>query len=315
MRIFRLLLVLTLVSSQIFAQNISRLEYFFDADPGVGNAIPVSVTPASTITNLQFSPNIAALSPGLHFLYIRSCNTNGMWSITNSSSFYKVLQPAAPVLNKLEYFFDTDPGFGNGSSITISSSVNVSNLVAGLNITTLNSGLHTLYLRSRDADGNWAVTNSQAFYKVAATTPANIVRVEYFIDTDPGFGKANSVSLTSGANLSNLSFTANTSGLNDGVHRLFIRSLDANGHWSITNVSNLFLAGPYTFIGNGDWNIASNWMHNLIPSTTIGNGITVIINHVPGGQSSYTGDITIENGGKLLVQPGKVFKITGNLIQ
>jgi hypothetical protein len=73
-------------------------------------------------------------------------------------------------------------------------------------------------------------------YPAAPPAPQNIVRAEYFIDTDPGFGNGMGISLTAGVDLANMNFVVNTTGLSNGPHRLFVRSLSNEGHWSITAI-------------------------------------------------------------------------------
>ncbi len=145
---------------------------------------------------------------------------------------------AQPNITRVEYFIDTDPGFGKANSISITPSANISNGTFNVSIGSLPTGIHALFIRSRDVNGNWSVTNSRFFYKPAASTGGalpNITKVEYFIDTDPGFGNAINIPVTAGSNLQSISFTASISTLPTGIHTLFIRSRDANGKWSVTN--------------------------------------------------------------------------------
>ena len=61
----------------------------------------------------------------------------------------------------------------------------------------------------------------------------NITRVEYYLDVDPGYGKATAVSIIAAKNLSNITINLNPSGISNGVHILGIRAKDANGAWKI----------------------------------------------------------------------------------
>ena len=67
--------------------------------------------------------------------------------------------------------------------------------------------------------------------------------------------------------------------------------------------------GTYTFIGNGDWNTASNWLNNLVPPTTIVNNMSVTINPAGAGQCYYIGTIYIQSGGVITVVSGKAFNV------
>lgn len=229
------------------AGNITKLEYFIDTDPGEGNAIPITVTPAVQVSGISFTPNIGSLTVGFHILYIRSLDANGKWSITNYQYFYKQNNTPASVSNitKLEYFVDIDPGEGNATPITVTPAVQVSGISFTPNIGALGIGFHTIFIRSLDANGKWSITNYQYFYK-QNTTPAavsTITRLEYFIDSDPGAGNGQSIVMSPATNISGLSFNADITALGAGFHTIFTRSLDANGKWSITNYNYFYKSG------------------------------------------------------------------------
>ncbi len=228
-------------------QNITAAEYFIDTDPGRGLGTAITVVPGADV-NLAFSPNISALSNGLHRLYVRSKDANGRWSITSTQLFFKEPLANHPSVNitAAEYFIDTDPGNGLGTAITVVPGADV-NLAFSPNISSLSNGLHRLYVRSKDANGRWSITSTQLFFKEPlATHPSvNVTAAEYFFDTDPGFGHGSSIVVTPGADIT---IPFNPSVLTLGVnafHRLFVRSRDANGRWSLTSSETFYLqAGP-----------------------------------------------------------------------
>lgn len=55
-----------------------------------------------------------------------------------------------------EYYIDTDPGKGNGTPMAYSSG----KINATVTISSGTNGLHTIYMRSKDAAGNWSATTS-----------------------------------------------------------------------------------------------------------------------------------------------------------
>ena len=68
-----------------------------------------------------------------------------------------------------------------------------------------------------------------------AAQPA-LTRVEYYIDTDPGYNNATAISFTAGStNLSNIALNINPNSIAQGVHVLGIRTKDVNGAWSQDN--------------------------------------------------------------------------------
>ncbi|HRO41335.1 MAG TPA: T9SS type A sorting domain-containing protein [Flavipsychrobacter sp.] len=226
--------------------KINKAEYFFNSDPGHGNGTNIPLTAATTISNLSFNADVSTLPNGMHTMYVRTRDSLGQWSISNNMIFAKV-QPVSGNPNttsnvvKLEYFYDVDPGFGNGTDVPVVASSNISSFAFTANVSSLTNGMHTLYVRSKDAQGKWSVTNATVFTKVQAlsinpNTRTNISRIEYFVDIDPGIGNAFPLTFTPDTNVSTLAFNVDMTVLLNGPHKLYIRSRDAQGKWSITNI-------------------------------------------------------------------------------
>ena len=219
--------------------NIKYAEFFFDADPGFGRATEASVTEGQDVS-FSLSGNISTLSKGLHTLYVRVKDANGKWSLTNTQVFYNepVVNNPIPNVTYAEYFFDTDPGFGNATEATVTPGQDISFPING-NISALSKGLHTFYLRVKDANGKWSLTHNQLFYKenIVNNPVPNITKAEYFFDVDPGFGSGTPFVISPEATDITEAIDLPATGLTKGFHRLYVRTLDANNKWSITNTS------------------------------------------------------------------------------
>lgn len=237
-------------SSPPAPQNIIAAEYYVDTDPGFGNGTAITVTPGVTIASINVSVNTTGLSNGVHRVVVRTRNQEGNWSISNVQDFIVDFDPAYPLnpapqnITAAEYFIDTDPGFGNGTAISITAAVDINNLIAAVNTTGLSAGTHRIYIRSRNNEGRWAITNQKDFivdfdpaYPTAPAAPQNITQMEYFINTDPGIGNGTAISITPALNINNLIAGINTSSLSPGTtNRLYLRSRNNEGSWSITNI-------------------------------------------------------------------------------
>lgn len=82
--------------------------------------------------------------------------------------------------------------------------------------------------------------------------------------------------------------------------------------FSIKNlVSNA--ASTYIFIGNGNWNVQSNWSNSIAPPAIISSGSEIIIDPIPGGQCVLNISFTLPADAKLTVNAVKNFVIMGNL--
>jgi hypothetical protein len=233
MKRLKLVMLLACACNWLWAQQpISRVEYFFDApDPGFGKGTSISVTNAVDIKNQTASLSTSSLANGLHTLFVRSQNSAGKWSVTNGVLFLK-RDDQLHNITKVEYFIDNEPGFGNGTAIPISPSSNISQN-AVIDIQSIAPGYHSLFIRSMNAIGNWSITNQSAFLVVSKSSI--ISAAEYFIDTDPGIGKATPIAFNAADSLANFAVPVNITGLSAGKHIFLLRTRDTNGNWSITN--------------------------------------------------------------------------------
>ena len=97
------------------APNITKLEYFIDADLSAGLGTDVPITAATSISGLQVLVPLTSLADGFHTLTFRARDANGKWSTAFTSPFYKLPAAslaAAPNITKLEYFIDSDLSAG-----------------------------------------------------------------------------------------------------------------------------------------------------------------------------------------------------------
>lgn len=171
-------MVLLTAAMHSSGQQLSKFEYFFDTDPGLGKGVLITVNKTQVDTNYVLS--VASLSNGLHTFFIRAIDTSGRWSLTSISSFVKY-SGVDTVLNidRIEYYFDKDPGFGNGISLNVTPGNTVSN---DFNIIIPDNGLEsrTLYIRARDSYGRWSlVSSNQISFCNLYKTKANFGYVRY----------------------------------------------------------------------------------------------------------------------------------------
>ncbi len=155
-----LLLFFWWLSMSAHAQNITVIEYFFDADPGYGAGTAVAITPAPTITNFTFNVNVTAIADGFHTLFVRTKDANNNWSATFSRPIYKLSSSALPPLsniNKLEYFIGADPGYGLAINVPITPATSLSNQNIVVPVGALAEGSYPLTVRARDANNNWSI--------------------------------------------------------------------------------------------------------------------------------------------------------------
>lgn len=226
--------------------NITKVEYFIDADPGNGNGIPITIPTSNNIVDHTFDINPTTLTPGVHIVGARAVDALGKWSYTYR---WLIIKPYADLegpgslvnITRVEYYVDADPGYGNAIAITTSSGTNLVDRTFDINPTSLSQGVHIIGVRARDANGKWSHDNRWLIIKPYTNldgpgSQGNVVHVEYYIDADPGYGNATPIPITAGTNLNDIQLNVNSGTLTAGDHVLGIRSLDANGRWSHDNL-------------------------------------------------------------------------------
>jgi hypothetical protein len=195
----------------------------------------------------------------------------------------------AQLLKKLEYFFDKDPGIGNGTAMVVKQQASLDTSLK-LNITALANGLHTVYLRAQDTANAWSLTYSASFVKYPGSDSVmKITAIEYFFDTDPGFGSGTSLTLSPADNISNL-FNIVVPDNGKDTRKLYVRAKDSYGRWSTLydtdiDMCKLYKAKPnfgfirygseYSFIDSSRTNTAHSliWRYDNSSSDTMANPV------------------------------------------
>jgi len=240
MKSYKLIIMLLFASLLGLSQNITRMEYFVDTDPGYGNGISIPFS-GTEIAEADFTVPLNGLGNGIHFLYLRAQNQSGDWSMTSVHHILKdVFQSENDVIDHAEYYIDNDPGFGNGTAISVSSG-KIVDVAFNLDISGLSSGLHLLNIRTRTSNGAWSLPHIHHILSdVFQLADAEISGIEYFFDADPGLGNGTSVSV-SAAKVVDVAFEANLSGLTPGLHFLYARAKTNNNTYGNLHIHPIFV--------------------------------------------------------------------------
>ncbi|MCC6836273.1 MAG: gliding motility-associated C-terminal domain-containing protein [Cytophagales bacterium] len=272
--------------------NLSAAEYFFDTDPGNGNGNPISITPGAT-TNFTISIPTTSLGAGFHFLTIRTKGSDGKWGLFESRGFFITTSTSnVPDLTAAEYFFDTDPGLGNGTPVSITPGA-TSSFVISVPTTSLTAGFHFLGVRTKGANGKWGNFEARGFYISTSTTDVpNLATAEYFFDTDPGLGNGTPVSITPGA-ISNFAINIPTTSLTPGFHFLAVRTKGLNGAWGNFESRGFYISPVQSttpdivaaefFYDGVDPGEGNGTALSVTPGPTIDENLVIVLNGVPSG--------------------------------
>lgn len=298
--LFTIMLLLQVAGSE--AQQVTRLEYFINTDMGVGKNTLVDLTPAAD-NIFAFTVNLTGITPGKYFLYIRTMDNNGNWSITTRKRIEVVTNVVKQIVIG-EYFIDTDPGYNSAIpiSVALQDSAILQNFSA--NLSSLNEGYHKLYVRMLDSHGHWSLPTRRTIEVL--NTPAAIGGGEYFFNTDPGIGSATPILFTDTTG-GDFKFKIRAEDIPVGAHTLYVRARDStSNNWSHTNWKSDTVI---TSVATGLWSDINTWSNKKIPDT---NTVVILHHNVIVDIMAYCRSLTsFKNTVVVSVNPGQKLNIIG----
>lgn len=210
-----------------FAQQVSKCEYFFDTDPGIGNGTSISVSPADSVTLNVSIPVPASLPGGIHMLFVRVANNDNIWSY--AKPYLLMVNSSDTGLLTAEYFYDTDPGFGNGTPLAFTPG---DSIIISPTITipaTMPGGVHILYVRTKSRTHIWSALQPMMVLVTNRNMP--VKSWEYFLDSDPGVGNGTSFNFSPADSATIVQAITLPANISSGVHMLFARGRNEKGDW------------------------------------------------------------------------------------
>lgn len=204
-----------LLWSQLFAQSqVVDAEWFLDSpDPGFGNGISFDPFAPDTSVNASYQLALDVLVPGLHHWHARVKNNLGIWSHTLARPFIVLPRDTVAHLAGAEWFWDTDPGFGQGHSVGLNGSSDSATWTIELD--TLPVGIHDLYVRAQNVEGIWGHTYRRNTF-IRAEPQAPIDRLTYFYRNPDSTSMTFTYLLSQPMHYVDMSFEPDASDLVDG---------------------------------------------------------------------------------------------------
>ena len=140
---------------------------------------------------------------------------------------------SAQNITRLEYSIDGFVAEGNGTALEIQG--NSTELDAGFNIdiSGLEPGIHTIHFRAMNENGVWSFAAQRSFYIAEEPIQEEIVALEYSMDEMVKEGDGNLISLQNGTNQLDSTIQFDISGLEPGIHNIYMRAKNKPGVWSL----------------------------------------------------------------------------------
>jgi hypothetical protein len=248
-------LLLLLICSVLHAQ-IVQAEYFVGADPGQGNGIAVQAADGNLNNVLEglIKSGIPMSSTGFRKISIRVKDFRGTWGPAFSTVIsVESLRSARGIKVALgEYFWDNDPGAGNGVAM-VAFDGNFNSALETAYAATANApaqGKHKLNVRVKDYDGTWGpvFTTVVSVENPFVVRSVRIIGAEYFWDNDPGQGSGTALIAFDGAFDEAIEQVVNNAGIAApalGKHKFNVRVRDPLGNWGPLFTTVIFTENPF----------------------------------------------------------------------
>lgn len=278
----------TVISFLIFqgtllAQNqVVEAEYYIQDDPGFGNATPIDLTSAETISE-SFAASTDGLSAGNYFAYVRVKDSNEMWSIPLKVRF-QIQRADLPDITAVEWYAETDPGFGNANGIDIIAGATVEGDYLA-STSGFEEGRTFTYLRCQNEDGAWSIPLKVPFQVQRPDLP-EITGAEWYLAEDPGFGNANPLEIEPDETVQGVQL-ASTEDLPAGRNFAYMRFQNADGTWSVPLKQGFMINDKFPLDV-----VAAEYFIDEDPGIGLGNPVSVDSDHFV--SESFLAEVTAD---------------------
>ena len=213
----RIVYIITLLLTVQLAvsQTVGRYEYWVDNDytgRTTGNG-------SNEQENLNLSVDVSNLTDGVHFLFFRAYNSDGVPSSLKQWLFCKFDDQSAGVkLSRYEYWVDND----YAGRTTVSG--DQTDQTFNVDVSGLTDGIHFLFYRAFNTAGKPSALKQWLFGKFDdQSAGVKLSRYEYWVDND--YAGRTTVS----GDQTDQTFNVDVSSLTDGIHFLFYRAFNTAG--------------------------------------------------------------------------------------
>jgi hypothetical protein len=231
------------VGPELIARDVrvQQGEFFFDSDPGEGNGAPLLAFDGNWTDAVETGASSeAAPAIGAHLLYVRMRASDGTWS----NEYKTVVHVSAPLSTRPvavvngEYFWDIDPGEGNGSALAATDDGFDEALEDAVtsDMSELSAGPHLLGVRMQGSDGGWSAAFQQVVSVTAPSEQDLPIAISAYLQ-----GPMISATAMSDALRTNGSFP-----LGRALHRIGLRP-----YWQWWRVHRSLGILPFTWTGGG----------------------------------------------------------------
>ena len=223
----------------------------WDSEKSARFRYKINANPDCVLTGNYQHPQTASITGknGKWYLHVQAIDIAGNESPV-TTVFVNLYTVSPESIISAEYFFDTDPGEGNGFYFLPKDNLYDSTFetfqMNNLNLSNLSSGVHTIFFRAKDNEDRWGPVKGKSFWlstPIQDTIPPEALLTNY---PDPLTNENSANIAISGDQITHYRYQLNNDSysiefkineiinlrnLNDGKHVLSVIAKDAAGNW------------------------------------------------------------------------------------
>jgi hypothetical protein len=223
-KMFWLLMTPLLLSAAV----ISSGEYYIN-DPANGINALNAFSAGETVSIDQQIAIPADLGDGFHKIYVRLQSDEGIWGPYHSIPFLiDTSDPEEYAISGARYYFDD---ISNGTSdLSYSVSNGIATVNQSISTSGLSDGIHKVYVQFKDDTRGWGPAKGHMFV-IGTQQEENfaISGARYYFDDISNGTSDLSYSVSNG--IASVSQSISTSGLGDGIHKVYVQFKDDTRGW------------------------------------------------------------------------------------
>ena len=153
---------------------------------------------------------------------------------------------SAQNITRLEYSIDGFVAEGKGTALEIPENLTELDDAFNIDISELEPGNHTIHVRAMNDEGVWSFAAERSFYIPEPPITDGIVAMEYSFDEMVKEGDGEMIALQDGTNELDSTLLFDISGLEPGIHNIYMRSRNKLGKWSLPAKQTFVISEPDT---------------------------------------------------------------------
>lgn len=147
-------------------------------------------------------------------------------------------------ITQIEYFIDTEPGYGKGISVPLTADTD-GYINFNIPLQSVDEGFHNLFIRTKRNDGKWSHTDRRVFFVRKGHVSPRITKILYSFSGEGASDKVYEHEVVEPLPMIDISFFANLAELpHSKTYKIYLQALEENGFLSKKDSAEFFVRAP-----------------------------------------------------------------------